>query len=669
MRTHISKLMLTVVASVMAACGVDPITITPEEAYVREFIKQFGVFELDRTWNSASRITAHVDPATVNGASEINIYTAMPGTPECFRVASYPAGTLTFDFDSGHDAGNLYVEALDNDGRVVHHGFHKVNNSTLSISSISRSTAGEKCPVTIGEEITEKSADKVGNFAYLSHLGTSSEFWRDTIGIEDDWLTPVSSMSRFYRLEGNHTPDYVGSYPLSAMLPMVGHEKGVFGEQVCNLSRFASLLHPELGVEYVVAEDSEVSLDLFYGATAKTANSFGYMYFKAGRTADETWNNIIRADRYFLIDDASPGKNLMLDGSHYTDGMKLATLVNASESYGEPATQLVTGTRHRLVYFGGDEPSYTFPKDTHIVFFITMQKGTYIPHYSLPAINQKYGLSHSCYHAPGNPSSEVMKNFITYRWGNLLVLAVEDLGGDDDLNDLLFFVNGNLKHTPIIPNVNPNLPIAQSWIIAAEDLGGTFDFDFNDVVFGVSHVAGEETAYVTALASGGALPVYLHSLYPQLSDGVPVTHAESRLIPPGTTDGEFHSWFGSHHGEGDIINAHYWDKPGATVQIKVPADFSVTTEGDPGRPSEGNMGGFWITVEKDGQTNSTITAPSVGADYRAPQMFLVQSSWCWPTEGTKITTVYDGFTAWSSKWWNYPQGYRYIDHGWPHTPR
>lgn len=74
---------------------------------------------------------------------------------------------------------------------------------------------------------------------------------------------------------------------------------------------------------------------------------------------------------------------------------------------------------------------------------------------------------------------------------------------DFDMNDIMLFTEAT--QVAIVPFEKPAL-----YYVAFEDLGGTYDFDFNDVVLGVYYVSGQETATVQALAAGGILPVEVY---------------------------------------------------------------------------------------------------------------------------------------------------------------
>lgn len=386
---------------------------------------------------------------------------------------------------------------------------------------------------------------------------------------------------------------------------------------------------------------------------------------------------------------------------------------------------------YRLVYFSPDQfesdgvtlkanqqGSYIFPAGTHIAFFVinggqyALQKegtaGFKIDHtrisFSRPLLN-KYlgnvfnasGHSHSANTTPstniaGPNAEDPWTPFVTYKWGGDIIMGVEDYfarthdginGSDHDMNDMLFRVKGEFVRDR--EELNPETPKGQNWIIACEDLGGTHDFDFNDVVFGVTHVAGEPTATVTALASGGTLPVYLESIYPQTShssSGVTREDGETyyTLTPEGAGDGEFHKWWGANNHHSGIINATGWKGAGKSIQIEVDDRFTLSnTETKPGHQgivstSGTNMGGFRVRVHRNDKDYVTITAPQYGDGYEAPQMFLVPHTWNWPQENQFIRDVYLNFNNWGEgvDWWNNANGpdkENVIKHNWvPTTP-
>lgn len=226
------------------------------------------------------------------------------------------------------------------------------------------------------------------------------------------------------------------------------------------------------------------------------------------------------------------------------------------------------------------------------------------------------------YTEAGKNDDEVHASYFTQDLGNgqtRTFLGFEDMGGtgsDYDLNDLVLIIDP----APVVIDHD-----ATSWILAAEDLGATDDYDFNDVVVRVEHVAGQNKATVTPLAAGGTLDVWLYR----------------HDTPIGS--GEFHTLLGG--SSATYINTQSEGAPGEPIEIEVPQDFTMAYSG-----SVGNMGGFRLIVEyATGIETATITAPGQG---EAPQMICVPGDWKWPKERVSISTAYPGFGTWGSDYSN-----------------
>ena len=190
--------------------------------------------------------------------------------------------------------------------------------------------------------------------------------------------------------------------------------------------------------------------------------------------------------------------------------------------------------------------------------------------------------------------------------------------GDLDFNDLVMTYTWKVKtvDTPV------------SWLVACEDLGGTFDYDFNDVVFRVSHVSGQETLTITPLAAGGTLDAYLFYGDKQVSE-------------------EWHQHFGDGYSSGVMINTgqNKVDKVWPIKLTGVPANFSMTS-------LSSTDGGFKIYVPS---RDYSVTGPQKG---EAPQMLVLPSDWSWPTEQIGINIAYPNFGEWGSN---------YTDPAWVNT--
>lgn len=387
----------------------------------------------------------------------------------------------------------------------------------------------------------------------------------------------------------------------------------------------------ERGAAVTTGSETEIQLPLIYGGTGN-ANVFGYFYYRDGQDRNA-------APRYILISDARPSKNIFRDADRtqpISGDNNLPQEVGAlqyyeegSERYNDYASTMYYGSTYRAVYFGDNyngAASYTFPAGVHVEFFIMNVGNIDSPNYNCnvgsfnygtPALNKEIGHYYGpCYHYTGQLAEDrtrgAMKAALWHYNGNVY-MGFEDGGGDEDLNDMVFLVKGSFSTDEVV-DVPGSDPVAEpeEWIIASEDLGSTDDYDFNDVVFSVSHVAGETTATVTPLAAGGTMPAY-------------ICHGSNTL-------GEIHALIDPQASTGTMLNTTSRGTAGQPMTIVVDANYSVAD----------NMGGFSVFVR--GQQSLTISAPTKGS---VPQMICVPGTWAWPLERVGIEKAYPAFANWS----------------------
>ena len=615
-----SLVAIAAAAAIMSSCSREVELINPNQVvqdYSNGWDNKFGNIDENQDWNLATTATVNIN-LTAIGATSVEVYSSLPGSANSTKMAEFSLGTANMAFDIAKGTSTVYVVAKDAKGNVVLADYYAVEDGNVNVSAGNK--AKTRAITTRSVSLATNISD-FGNFRDENHLWPS-ELWYNQYNVAIDF-TKVFSL---YRLNGVQTRD-ASSCKISDIIDIVG-QNGVFGEQgkdsegKCNRKHWEAQLKPSQGVEYVMESAGPMEISFMYGGTVKK-NKFGYLYYRNGATQDE----ILRAPRYILMEDATPQGNVKVDGVAMGsgDGMKLPGLVTGYEMYNGNDC-LLTGTTYKLTYFGEDgtgTPSDNFPAGTHIVFFEIIDGGNmqsetqygYSIRYSLPWMNKMFYYKNYENH-PSYEVEDSAKDFVTYKWGGQIVLGMEDEGGDDDMNDILFFVKGNVKDDDI-PDIGED-PEAPSWIIACEDLGDTNDYDFNDVVFKVSHVAGETTAYVTPLAAGGVLETYI--IY-------------------GTKElGETHQLLGSDKkadGSYPIINTYSITAQGQKIPVTVPSDFSMAN----------NMGGFAIQVVRTHTNAITITAPTSGL---APQMFCVPGTWAWPKERVNIEDAYLQFANWSA---------------------
>lgn len=388
----------------------------------------------------------------------------------------------------------------------------------------------------------------------------------------------------------------------------------------------------------IVTEGGEIKMPVVYGATA-ISDRVGYVYYKDGQDP-------LTQPHYILMNDARPQSNIYFNrwkGQTLNNNMQLERWSSTTESLeGYAKDTKMYGTSYKLAFFGENhdqEATYNFPAGYHIVFFIapyqpnnndySNHNGSYNVgeyNYSLPELNKRiYTQNVSNIHIDGNkdcPTYDPTRGAIkaaSWTFNGQTFLGFEDGGHDEDLNDIVFWVEGQYKtpEPPItVPDPDPlPEPQSESWIIACEDLGNTDDIDFNDVVFSVSHTAGETTAKVTPLAAGGVLP--------------------SNIYHGGNNLGEIHNLINgaqpNANGQYSMLNTGSKGTPGSAITITVPADYSVTNHG------------FTVKV-KDQNESIVLESAEIGT---APQMLVLPGEWAWPTERTPIGTAFTMFGDWS----------------------
>lgn len=376
-------------------------------------------------------------------------------------------------------------------------------------------------------------------------------------------------------------------------------------------------------------------------------------------------------------------------GYYYTFGNETTTSLRAVNKYVliPGINTLETGDKFKLVYFGrnyDEAGTYNFPKDVTIHFFLfrgdnlaispfnlkerqitsSWTKGrnpedtydVYTPNYT--TYYDVYGIT--CQYAFFSDSdlNDVMQgaggdnyftsfNFPATAAFNVMgrnCISFEDWpsGKSIDWNDAVFAVDAPFQDFSSFDQV-------ESFVIAVEDLGNTYDFDYNDCVVRVQQstttlqYSGGSTetqvnpATVTLLASGGTLPIA-------------VTYDDATLIP------ETHAAFGVASSVPVNVNANGGaNKAPVTVTwTNAPENLSMAVDAPK----------FKFIVSNDGGTNTTVNVPTATkGESTVPVAFLVPDAqtWTWPNEGVNITSVYDDFATWVSNnndasatyWYNY----------------
>lgn len=213
--------------------------------------------------------------------------------------------------------------------------------------------------------------------------------------------------------------------------------------------------------------------------------------------------------------------------------------------------------------------------------------------------------------------------------------APAGIDGDlPDFSDVVFAVSfkGNYgRYIPMGGEVFGQYP----WYLAAEDLGSTDDWDFNDLVVNVYDLTTDFTRPYTSAnkqypvpdvmgrritvlprAAGGTMPIYL--MYEGEVSSAPTDDTPLSAINSGFVDGtyvvgtEMHSWLGSYDHTLMLNTGDDCSAAGRAVSFCVPIAKKGTDDFNPMKPpqnvgvSNQTMRGFWVLVDKNDEMRSQL---------------------------------------------------------------
>lgn len=203
-------------------------------------------------------------------------------------------------------------------------------------------------------------------------------------------------------------------------------------------------------------------------------------------------------------------------------------------------------------------------------------------------------------------------------------------GYDKDYNDICLLI------TP--------RPIESSFSVdevrvMCEDLGGTFDWDFNDIVYDIKitqHLYNDKnaTATITLQSVGGTLPIYIN--YPNQKDY-----------------GEIHTMLGQKADEDGLF------EPVLTGQAKILYNIDLGAKDvDAAAKLKEIAKNIQITVaDPRDDSRHVVNFPNEEGD-KNPQCFMCQAGTHWSDELVNIKETYPAFAQWvasqtsATDWWN-----------------
>ena len=426
-----------------------------------------------------------------------------------------------------------------------------------------------------------------------------------------------------------------------------------------------------IGLYYINSENEIVEHNLFgnhiFNESVQMLDSTGH------------WNSSLRYNDW-----AFSGKS-----SDYTDGYPRA-LSQALVGFADPSA-----TQFRSKGYVVD-----LPAGTVFGFYVNPRYySRYVP-YNASYINRNFPeLMPDCYgqfrnyysDASLNPldcigtpdgryADTIMYCFATYfdSRGDLVLCADDAIGGEKYGNGYVGAIDNRLrifdyndiamKIYGAIPEVISNT--SSEWLLPFEDLGSSFDLDFNDIILKLNYVSGSDKAYITPMAAGGTL------------------HSEVYFNDTGDDQneqdlGEIHVLLGATPIDDkemlyDPINADTRGTPGSMkiVTVHDPENYSVANamnESTATTSEKETQGVVGIYIETHSTEGTSIVAYSgmgkVPAMLVLPQVYQLDNrfyEWAWPTELTDIRTSYGvqghSFAEWiadhtkAADWYMYPNG-------------
>ena len=444
-----NKLLLSTIAitALLSSCGDKD--YFDEERYNQMIEDAFPIkgVSKDQTWATSRVVSASVSTSKLScDAYTMNIYDKNPMSEGSKLLSTTTVeGGATVNFNLPYAAGNYVFVTMDGqNGREINGYFKVSDNNTVTIGTTTRAATTEQCNTTITREYE-----------------TTAEFWIQSLGKKDTANVTFAHLGNVKVVEGD-------TWQGKDWLDIVDQKTGVFREYNNNLYEYRDKMGST--VEYTTGEETPIALSLNFGAT-QNKFKIGYFYYKDGEDPNE-------AKRYVLLDKYTPADYITIDGQTFTDGMKLASL---GQQWGVPLTAKITGSKISLVYFDQNgNASYNFPKGIHIAFFICKTWNDNVDPYNVwnstdkvfcsPYLKEDKTKLHTC--------------AVTYGYGGQTVLGFED-GSDWDMNDLLFFVSGNISNKP--EDIKKPVAEPEKYTFCFEDnFPEPGDYDFNDVVARVS---------------------------------------------------------------------------------------------------------------------------------------------------------------------------------------
>ena len=603
------------------------------DQYAANWEQKIGAIDPNQDWSMATTVKATINVAAA-GDGVLSIYTENPvhSTAKLLAKAFLDNGTCNVTFDAIKGTEQVFVIARNN-GKNVVYGWADIVNGTVDAGKTvakkaAKTRAGEYCPVTKGKTI---------EFAYQASTDWSQRTHKVTLleGVEENSVQQPWTVAWGWELFGKQDAffkEFTKYY--------CEDKRNIEGYDINKVEQGFS----------ITTSGGEIAVPFIFGATQNFAQ-LGYIYYKGEKSIEE----ILQLPNFILIKDAKPDKNIYFNswkGTTLNSDMQLSTWnMNAQTYFGTTPETEVWGTEYKLAFFGEDydQPStYEFPAGYHVVFFIApLNSGTKAYEggrlaYSIPEYNRVYGHKDWNSDCPTYKEGRGAIKATAWTYNGMTFLGFED-GSDDDLNDIVFWVEGDFtpdQKVPEVPSTTQPKEEYTSWILACEDLGSLDDYDFNDIVLEVRTKIESEETFEGSAKTGETFKQATLEVRCLAAGGI----YEANIYYNNKGIGESHNLLGGR--VGTMIN---------TEQLGRFSDW-ITLETITDKDAWNNIGDAWainnvakkikivVTIDEKLATSALIKAPGFGD---APQMITVPGDWLWPAERKRIEEAYRDFPNWN----------------------
>lgn len=580
---------LTFGVLLLASCSEDIYDEPVQEDYSKNFIDQFGTINPNQDWNVAEVKSVTVNPGS---ASEVKIYAKNGVAYNLVGHYKDVSGQQTLKFDAAETCDEFVVVA-GGKGKLVSNG------GNVDFTSVGSRTYHDS---DWGSSVFEADVDDEGKPKYT----------------EFTWDEVMSFAQRLPEEENNTDPDKTGVSNVTNFKVISQGDRIV---KVYPVFWNADYEHT-LGVYWDANGNGRIDVNERHDIYTDKEGDDVQVYVK--RTED-THNNPDTYEGYESVT---------------WDHFEQPSDVTTTTGWGP--------FQDRITYTGEIDKSQpirsrgftvTIPDGVEYGFYVKVYDGGDYRDCYYSAADDNDGDKQAVFLRTrvdgGNSATGNYRTFLGFE--DQTSSEVEDPQKEPDLNDFMLI----LDPSPLVVDED-----AESWTIACEDLGSTDDYDFNDVVFSVTHVAGSTEATVQPLAAGGTLETYI-----TWADPRDPSQEKKRV------NKEIHEWIGLNGQTAPdgfaypMLNTQGEGTAGEPYTITVDPDFHIGIT-----PDADNMGGFAVeVVTKEGKLRN-VDNPGLG---EAPQMICVTGNWKWPYEKMNIKEAYPEFGPWGenyqhNEWYNYP---------------